>query len=394
MKVTLILAGILLVPGTAAAQDQQIGARTKAMGGSYTAFEDDPISVWLNPAGIAAQPDQLSVAYQTYTAYPVEETRASGGSTVTSVRAETSFADPEIIPSYLGSVFQLGNEENPMSIGICYARPYHLNYAMDKVIDANQPVFVPEANMEQSLSRFRAAFAYDFRIREPGEAGFLPHISLGVGADIGFVRWKFTSTDQDKTDISSSFGFGVGALVGVYDDTETIRVNFGIAYQSAIRYHFDIAPDILPAFNMPQQVNAGLTFYLLEGMPLRVTFDFQWLDWSDTAEKPLYTGNPSFEDAFNVSAGVEYRVEISEEIFFYPRAGFRVFEAPWGDKNNLPMTGAYKLVLDTKSERFNLFTFGFGVSWLTEEGRFRTIDLAMDTGGDAYNAAFGYTHEF
>ncbi len=29
----------------ALAQDQQLGARTKAMGGSYTAFEDDPVSV-------------------------------------------------------------------------------------------------------------------------------------------------------------------------------------------------------------------------------------------------------------------------------------------------------------------------------------------------------------
>ena len=31
------------LPSPAAAQDQQVGARTKAMGGSYTAFEDDPV---------------------------------------------------------------------------------------------------------------------------------------------------------------------------------------------------------------------------------------------------------------------------------------------------------------------------------------------------------------
>ena len=61
---------LLVCAATASAQDQQLGARTKAMGGSYTAFEDDPVSVWLNPAGIATQPDQLSIAYQTYTAYP------------------------------------------------------------------------------------------------------------------------------------------------------------------------------------------------------------------------------------------------------------------------------------------------------------------------------------
>ena len=57
----------------AAAQDQQIGARTKAMGGSYTAFEDDPVSVWLNPAGIATQQDQFGLSYQTYTGYQVKK---------------------------------------------------------------------------------------------------------------------------------------------------------------------------------------------------------------------------------------------------------------------------------------------------------------------------------
>ena len=36
------LLGALMLSSTAVAQDQQLGARTKAMGGSYTAFEDDP----------------------------------------------------------------------------------------------------------------------------------------------------------------------------------------------------------------------------------------------------------------------------------------------------------------------------------------------------------------
>src|SRR5258706_13562532 len=65
------LALLLAMAASAWAQDQQIGARTKGMGGSYTAFEDDPISVWLNPAGIATQPDQMSLCYQTYLGFPV-----------------------------------------------------------------------------------------------------------------------------------------------------------------------------------------------------------------------------------------------------------------------------------------------------------------------------------
>ena len=48
---------LLLSLGTAfaACQDSTVGARAKAMGGGNTAFEDDPTSVWLNPAGIATQ---------------------------------------------------------------------------------------------------------------------------------------------------------------------------------------------------------------------------------------------------------------------------------------------------------------------------------------------------
>ncbi len=42
-KTVTVLAALLAVAAAAYAQDQQVGARTKAMGGSYTAFEDDPV---------------------------------------------------------------------------------------------------------------------------------------------------------------------------------------------------------------------------------------------------------------------------------------------------------------------------------------------------------------
>ncbi len=75
VSVLVILFGLFSAHLAVSAQDQQLGARTKSMGGSYTAFEDDPVSIWLNPAGIATQPDQFAVCYQTYTAYPVERSR-------------------------------------------------------------------------------------------------------------------------------------------------------------------------------------------------------------------------------------------------------------------------------------------------------------------------------
>src|SRR5258707_10755576 len=140
---------LLVCAATASAQDQQLGARTKAMGGSYTAFEDGPVSVWLNPAGIATQPDQLSIAYQPYTAYPKGRHRGPGDSVEFTVKPVTIAGDPALLPSYLGFVFQVGDAAAPLAIGICYAQPYLLDYAMDQVKDPNQPQFVPEAEVQQ-----------------------------------------------------------------------------------------------------------------------------------------------------------------------------------------------------------------------------------------------------
>lgn len=380
---------------SASAQDQQIGARTKAMGGSYTAFEDDPVSVWLNPAGIATLSDQMSIAYQTYTAYPVKQERGAGDTIDFSVEPEPTFVSPAVIPAYVGMVFQLGTPESPMAIGFCFVRPYHLQYAMDRVSDPSQTEFKPKNELEQGYGRFRAAFAKDFRFRKAGEAGFLTHLSVGAGLDVVIEDWEFSTEETQFNETDKGFGFGLGILLNIYDNTDSFKVNLGAAYQSAVNFEFAIEPDILPAFDMPQQFSAGVTFYFLKGMPLRVTLDFQWLDWSETAERPIFSGQNEFEDAFNFSAGVEYRIRISDSVSLFPRVGYRRFDAPWGDENNLPATGAFRLVLDTKDEAFNIFTFGAGVSWTTSEtGKLRSIDIAAEVGGDAFNGALAYTHEF
>lgn len=395
-----VAAALLGAPLAASAQDQQLGARTKAMGGSYTAFEDDPVSVWLNPAGIATQPDQAALVYQTYTAYTRGEERGPGDTIVPTVEPETIQADPAYWPSYLGVVFQLGDAESPLALGICFARPYHLAYSMDQVTDPLQPDFVPEAQVAQSFWRLRAAVAKDFRIRPMGQAGFLTHVAVGLGLDNSFETWEYdgpdpqTSEPRDISDTTSGWGYGAGILVGLYEEPETFKVNLGLAYQSAVKYPFEIQTDILPAFDMPQQLNAGLTFYLLPGTPLRVTVDFQWIDWSETAEDPLFPGFPGFDDAVNISAGVEYRVPVSRTVSLYPRLGLRRFDAPWDDEDDLPMTAAYRLVLDTEGESFTIFTFGLGVGWVSDDQKARSVDLAVDIGGDSPNLALGVTYEF
>jgi long-subunit fatty acid transport protein len=388
--------GLFALGSAAAAQDQQVGARAKAMGGSYTAFEDDPVLVWLNPAGIATQPDQASIVYQTYTAYPTHEDPGAGPADpeVFSVDAETVLPDPEFVPSYLGFVFRLGTPESPMALGICYARPYLLHYALHELTGPGETSFEPRFGVEQSLSRVRAAFAKDFKFRGPGESGFFNHLSLGAGLDLGLERWRFTDPAGDRTGTSLALGFGGGVLLGVYQDPDVLTLQVGAAYQSPVRFDFAIDPLRFPAFDMPEQINAGVSLYLHGAVPLRLTADVQTLAWEATAQDPAFSGYRGFRDAVNVSVGAEYRLEAGENLTLFPRIGYRRFEAPWEDPDDLPSTGRFKLVLDTDDEAFNLFTFGLGISWASAAGKVRSVDIAGDTGGDAFNVALGYTHEF
>ncbi|HXX92103.1 MAG TPA: hypothetical protein VEN81_00625, partial [Planctomycetota bacterium] len=194
----------------------------------------------------------------------------------------------------------------------------------------------------------------------------------------------------------TAFAYGGGLLARVYDNLDNFRMAFGLAYQSAVDWKFAVDPAVAPAFNMPQQLNAGMTFYMLSGMPLRATLDFQWINWKATADAPTFPDQERFRNSMNASIGLEYRTQIlkSEGIDLYPRVGYRRFEAPWSNKNNLPETSNFKLVLDTKAANFNIVTFGIGLAWQSDAGKTRSVDIGADAGGDAYNVALGFNYEF
>src|SRR5262245_10800697 len=294
MKTSAVVLFLLGLASAAAAQDQQVGARTKAMGGSYTAFEDDPISIWLNPAGIATQPDAATIAYQTFTAYELTLSSAVFAGNDPEALPRMSWADPAIIPSYLGTVIQVGTPEAPQAFGFFFASPYQLHVTFSSISDTD----VPNMTVDQAYYRFRAAYACDLRFKPPGSEGAFTHLALGAGLDFSVAKVKFKELGPDAfpppvalaLDLTDTgFGGGAGLLLGVYDNTRDFKMNLGLAWQSQIHYDFSVTSAIAPLFHWPNQYQAGLTAYLLDGLPLRVTADAQLIQWdraTDDSEVP------------------------------------------------------------------------------------------------------------
>jgi long-subunit fatty acid transport protein len=397
------LLALLAMCSAVAAQDQQVGARTKAMGGSYTAFEDDPVSVWLNPAGIATQPDAMAVAYQTYTVYEVELTPAVNVGEDPFGRPATSWNDGGLIPSYLGLVFHVGTPESPQSFGFCFTAPYQLRFPVSNTVDTD----VIGARFEQVFYRFRAAYARDFRFEPVGSEGFFTHLSAGIAIDLALSRLEFkefapdvvsgAALNEKSTDVG--VGGGLGLLLGVYDNTRNFKVNLGLAYQSKVHFDFSISPWFASQFDWPNQYQAGLTAYLFEGMPLRITVDVQRIEWGRaTADSNLPDGR-NFEDLNNYSLGGEYALKMGSLIpgvTLYPRAGIRRYDAPWQSTNpqELPAIRNRRMVIRPKQEVFTIGSAGLGIGWTSEAGKSRTFDFAFDFGGDTNNFALGFTSEF
>jgi hypothetical protein len=383
----------------ALAQDQQVGARTKAMGGSYTAFEDDPVSIWLNPGGIATQADAGTIDYQTYTLYDLKTSTSGGANTAP---AQLGWSDPAFLPSYLGVIFQLGTSDNPQALGFCFATPFHLRLEyLPYDFTTGSSGSAPGLSVDQSFYRIRSAYARDFRFKQEG---LFTHLAVGIGGDINVTDWTFTQfkainggTDTATltvTDRNVGFGGGAGILLGVFDNRSDFKVNLGAAYQSKANYSFSINAVDVPLFDWPNQFQGGLTFYMLDGLPLRLTVDAQVIQWSSAVRHSLLPGVQSFRDVTNYSAGVEYAIQASEKVKLYPRAGVRFFSAPWSNANDLPAVGLQRLGITTKSGSFVIGSGGLGVGWANDAGKSRMFDLGFDAGGDEPGFALAFTMEF
>ncbi len=389
----------LLFPLPAVAQDFQVGARAKGMGGSYTAFGDDPVSIWSNPAGPAAQPTQLAITYQSFTQYEFDDIGMQVPDTLEG-EAEAGLLDPPISPAFLGLVAQVGTDDIDMALSLAYIRPFQIKY----VYHFDDPGLGDLLTQtDQQFSRIRAGFAVGTRLAE--ESAFLTKAAVGVGIDYVFTSYEEIDQSPDPTaetlvfkDSASAVGFGVGLLATVYEG-DTFMADVGIAYNSKTDFDFALADVIYPVWDWPALASAGLAFYLGEGYPLRLTFDVQWFGWKEAVGKPDPTMD-SFENTVSYAAGAEYRFRLDPERFWlFTRLGVKSLDTPWGDDDDLPAVGLSELKIETRGDRMTVLTLGTGFYWAhkNEEGdtRLSGIDLAVELFGDApFLIGVSYTHQF
>jgi len=391
-----VLVGVVVLAGTAAAQDFQVGSRAKAMGGSYTAFGDDPVAIWTNPAGTATQNSQFAITYQSFTQYEFGKLEDTFN-VPTRGDAEQGLLDPPISPSFAGVVVKMGDGDVEMAASIAYIRPFQIKYVYSFSFGGEDLI----TQTDQQFSRIRAAYGASFRL---SDSRWFRTLALGVGLDFVYTHYKeidqnaLDSRDsQVFEDSESSIGYGVGLLTTLFE-SDGFRVDFGAAYNSRVKFHFDLDPIIYPVWDWPALASGGFAVYIGEGYPLRITLDHQWIGWENSVGKPD-PGFDHFRNTYSFSAGAEYRFRVGEKNRLFARIGVKSYDTPWKDKNNLPGVGTSQLQIETKGDRVEILTLGLGFYWTrkTWDGETRTsgIDFAVELFGETqYLFGLGFTYQF
>lgn len=394
-RAPVVAAVFLLAASAASAQDFQVGSRAKGMGGSYTAFGDDPVAVWTNPAGIAAQPSQFALTYQSFTQYEFDRLGDTIPLQIQGV-PEQGLLDPPIAPSFAGVVYQLGDSDLEMAAALAFIRPFQIKYVYD--FDDGLEHLLTQT--DQQYTRIRAAFAVSVKT---SDGPFFKRVAVGVGLDFVYTKYKEIDQNTDPNrdtqtfeDTESSVGYGAGILATLYE-SEGLMVDAGVAWNSKVDFNFDLDKNVYPVWDWPTLVSGGFAIYLFEGYPLRITVDAQWVAWKSAVGDPDPTLG-GFENTISYSAGAEYRFKIKQS-FLYARAGVKSYDTPWGSKDNLPALGLSRLTIETKGDRLEILTLGLGFAWSRKtwegETRMTGIDIAAEFGGETkYLIGVGLTYQF
>lgn len=387
---------MLAAATTASAQDTQISARAKGMGGSYTAFGDDPIAIWQNPAGTATQMTKLALSYQSFITYEFANAMIGGATLNLPGASQATLNEPQIQPSFLGLVVSLSDKDLSHAFSFGFINPLNLTLVWTETGGG-----ILEST--QQSARFRFGYAVDLTVVKSGK-GWLTHIAVGGGIDWGSTTYQDRSPDfAGVADRESRFGFGVGILATVFSDGEGLSVDIGASYNSELDFQGNIprtGPTSRPFIDWPAEWSVGIAVYIQR---LKLTAAVQGVLWKGAATASSVGGMSSFENTLTASGGIEYAVHLTDKVTAFVRAGVRRFDAPWDDATLTPFgsnmalnvaVDRWALSIDTDDEVFLMATVGAGIYWTAEGGKKRGFDFGVEIGGDKVTLAIGYVHEF
>ena len=391
--------GVLAAVASAAAsaQDTQISARAKGMGGSYTAFGDDPISIWQNPAGTATQTSKLALSYTSFVTYEFANGGVPLGTGSTPGASQATLNDPQIQPSFLGLVVSLSDKEFNHAFSFGFINPINLSFVWSDLAGVSTAIL----ETHQQSSRFRFGYAVDLNLVKSGK-GWMTHIAVGGGIDWGSTTYESEGTGTVASDTESRFGFGVGILATVFSDAEGFSVDIGASYNGALDFDFNVpttGAGSQPVVDWPAEWSVGIAVYISR---LKITGSVQGVLWKAAAEESAIVGAANLEDTISFSAGIEYAMHASEKVTVFIRGGVRHFDAPWDDEALSMDAGeslavavdTWGLSIATDDEAFTMGTAGAGIYWTEEGGKKRGFDFGIEFGGDKATIAVGYVHEF
>src|SRR5215470_5923478 len=108
---------------------------------------------------------------------PLSLLKDNGTTLGTEGKAQWGLLEPPIVPSFIGFTTPIAREGDwQFEFGIAMIRPFQ-----NRLTYLNGPVRV---QTEQQFTRFRAAFAAEWR---PEESGLFHSVALGVGLDLGYT---------------------------------------------------------------------------------------------------------------------------------------------------------------------------------------------------------------
>ncbi len=316
MKKSLLTISVLLLVYTYTVyaggfQQNQHGARAKAMGGAFTALANDPSAIYWNGAGLT-QLNGTHLMLGTHLLTPASTFRGIAPSTAYSYMESQMFT-----PTHLFASHKL---DNRLAIGLGFTSPYGSGTKWNEdwvgryiTTETKLQTFVLMPTVAYEIFNgfsLSASFVYSFA-------------NVLIERMIPQYPFEGDAKISLEGDENFAYGYNFGLMYKPLD-----WLSIGGAFRSEVEYNFEGSAtatgtpqlvdrfpkgDISATLVTPMNLVGGLAVDVTDRFKLSA--DFQWVGWSsydvlavDFADYPDISSPRDYEDAYIIRFGGEYQL--------------------------------------------------------------------------------------